>query len=60
MLICEECALTADEHPQGWRGGWRAYLAYGAEDVFPYTVVFCPKCAEREFGPLPYPEPRAS
>jgi hypothetical protein len=54
MLICATCGVTADGRAQGWRGGWRAYLAYDREqDHFPYDVMYCAKCAEREFGPLP-------
>ena len=31
--------------------GWRAYLASGEEDETDVEVaVFCPVCAEREFG----------
>lgn len=52
--MCAACGVTADSYAYGWRGGWRAYLAYeAAVDDFPYAVLFCPKCAEREFGPLP-------
>ena len=53
-LMCAECGATADSRVYGWRGGWRAYLAFDpAGDDFPYTVLFCSRCAEREFGPLP-------
>jgi predicted RNA-binding Zn-ribbon protein involved in translation (DUF1610 family) len=54
---CQECGATADSRAHGWRGGSRAYLEVDpARDDFPYTVFFCPKCAEREFGPLPRAE----
>jgi ribosomal protein L34E len=61
MLMCAECGVAAGSHARGWRGGWRAYLAYDREaDHFPYGVMYCPRCAEREFGPLPHAERRAS
>lgn len=53
--MCATCGFTADGRVRGWRGGWRAYLVYDHdEDHFPYNVIYCSKCAEREFGPLPY------
>lgn len=53
-LMCAECGAVPDSHASGWRGGWRAYLAFDpAADDFPYTVLFCPRCAAGEFGPLP-------
>jgi hypothetical protein len=42
-LVCEECGATADERA----AGWRIYLT--AEDP-PEPLVYCPQCAEREFG----------
>lgn len=61
VLMCAGCGLASDGHARGWRGGWRAYLAYDRErDHFPYDLVYCPKCAEREFGPLPRPERSAA
>jgi hypothetical protein len=60
-LMCLECGATADGQARGWRGGWRAYLPLDRErDDFPYDVVYCPRCAEREFGPLPIALRRAS
>ena len=40
-LICAECG--AESPPDS--AGWRAYL--DADDT---VAVFCPRCAEREFG----------
>lgn len=40
-LTCVECG--ADSSPEA--SGWRAYLTIDDE-----AVVFCPECAEREFG----------
>lgn len=55
VLTCAACGITADGHVRGWRGGWRAYLVYDQdEDHFPYNVIYCSKCAEREYGPLPH------
>lgn len=43
-LRCEECKRpwTEDE-----LYGWRSYLT---DDEPPDVVLFCPECAEREFG----------
>jgi hypothetical protein len=46
MLRCEICGIMADDHALGWR----AYLA-SDDDEGVEVVVFCPTCAEREFGP---------
>jgi hypothetical protein len=43
-LICDECG-GADRGEQGWR----AYLTREPREV----AVFCPACAEREFGEAP-------
>jgi hypothetical protein len=40
-LSCVECGAESS----GEAGGWRAYLTIDDE-----AVVFCPDCAEREFG----------
>ncbi len=40
-LVCAECGITS---PPG-AAGWRSYLTDDGE-----AVVFCPECAEREFG----------
>ena len=45
MLRCEECDAVC-EYAEGW-------IAYRIEDEerpeAPYVVVYCPRCAEREF-----------
>jgi hypothetical protein len=41
MLECLECGVRDDIAK-----GWRAYLEPEADGV----LVFCPDCAEREFG----------
>jgi hypothetical protein len=44
---CAECGAEADEKAAGWRG----YLGQDPnEDPEPIAFVFCPECAEREFG----------
>jgi hypothetical protein len=40
--------VRPDERAQGWR----AYLAEDEEDK-PIVLIYCPQCAEREFGPFP-------
>jgi DNA-directed RNA polymerase subunit RPC12/RpoP len=44
-LVCVECGreTTAPEK------GWQAVLAGGVEDELE-VAVYCPDCAEREFG----------
>src|SRR5215217_85653 len=46
FVRCEECGAEADEHARGWR----AMLGLEDDDTV-VTVVLCPECAEREFGP---------
>ena len=48
MLRCEECERAEDGQAVGWRG-----LLNGEHgvDEFDYVSIFCPDCAEREFGP---------
>jgi hypothetical protein len=43
-MLCSECGVAADP----WGPAWRAYRA----DAEPVVVVFCPRCAKREFGPF--------
>jgi len=48
MLRCEECekqALTDVE-----AHGWRAYLTHAEGDESRKVVIYCPDCAQREFG----------
>jgi hypothetical protein len=48
ILRCIECRR---ESSVGFR--WRAYLADDPrDDDSPEVAVFCPSCAEREFGSL--------
>jgi hypothetical protein len=48
-MVCQECAVRADEKA----AGWRAYRAdFLDEDSEPTVLVYCPVCAEREFGPV--------
>ncbi|HEX5469858.1 MAG TPA: hypothetical protein VFW80_12510 [Gaiellaceae bacterium] len=48
-LRCVKCGDLAS----GRARGWRAYIAEPDEDdLFEYVVVYCPRCGEREFGPL--------
>jgi hypothetical protein len=44
-LVCVECRRETT----GPEKGWRAVLAGGVEDELG-VVVYCPACAEREFG----------
>ncbi len=48
MLKCVECGATADEYTPDWR----AYIAEPDRDDGGFVVVYCPACAEREFGPV--------
>lgn len=50
-LICEECGRLAAPGARGWKG----YLAGLNEDDEcdeggVEVLIFCPRCAEREFG----------
>jgi predicted RNA-binding Zn-ribbon protein involved in translation (DUF1610 family) len=46
-LRCEECGALAWRTARGWQG----HVAYDPrEDEAPYTVFYCPACAQREFG----------
>jgi hypothetical protein len=49
LLRCVECGAESDQ----LASGWRAYLAPDAEDKPEgELLMFCPECAEREFGPF--------
>ena len=48
MLTCIECGATAEEHTPNWR----AYVAEPEDDDGEFVVIYCPTCAEREFGPF--------
>lgn len=45
-LRCTECGRPADEDMKGWQA---LHGRSEAEDQ-PETFVFCPECAEQEFG----------
>jgi hypothetical protein len=46
---CVECGAKPDERAEGWRG-YRVDDPDGNE--LPELAVYCPCCAQREFGPL--------
>ena len=52
MLNCEECATQPATVEEALR--WRAYLVAVVEDESDEEVaevaVYCPECADREFG----------
>ncbi len=45
-LRCAECGRESDDQARGWRA--RHGREYPHDQ--PETLVFCPECAEREFG----------
>jgi hypothetical protein len=45
-LACAECAAVTTILERGWRA-----LLTDDEHEPKHIVVFCPECAEREFGP---------
>jgi hypothetical protein len=48
-MQCEECGRDADVEAHGWRAFVTHYpTAEEAED--PQLALYCPECAEREFG----------
>ena len=45
-LRCVECHVPSDEGARGWRG------VLTGDEYEPTTVaIYCPECADREFGP---------
>ena len=48
MLNCEECATQPATVEEALR--WRAYLTSVVEDEGEEVAVYCPECADREFG----------
>jgi len=47
VLVCEECGCSSDERAVGWT----AFLGEDPDGLEPSCVgVFCPVCAERDFG----------
>jgi hypothetical protein len=57
-LRCVECDRVSDDRARGWR----TKLADDPDDPFdePVLASYCPACAVREFGPLPYHGQRAT
>jgi hypothetical protein len=49
MLRCVECGKVGE----GSMEGWRAMLGTDIDDEYvpTETYLFCPDCADREFGP---------
>jgi hypothetical protein len=55
LLRCVECGAESDQLAQGWR----AYRAPNTgEEPEGELFLFCPECAEREFGPSGWEETR--
>jgi hypothetical protein len=48
MLNCEECATQPATAEEARR--WRAYLIAVVDDGDQTVAVYCPECADREFG----------
>ena len=48
MLNCEECATQPATAEEARR--WRAYLVAMVDDGDQAVAVYCPECADREFG----------
>jgi hypothetical protein len=48
MLNCEECATPPATGEEALR--WRAYLIAVVDDGDEEVAVYCPECADREFG----------
>ena len=47
QLVCAQCGREAPPDAKGWV----MHLGYDPrEDEWPVAFVFCPECAEREFG----------
>jgi hypothetical protein len=46
IIQCAECGAESD----GLAAGWRAYLAADFDEDEGEVVLFCPDCADREFG----------
>ena len=45
VVRCIECHLIADT-----AAGWKAYVGGGADGEPVEVVIYCPTCADREFG----------
>lgn len=53
LLHCIECGAASDE----LAAGWRAYLAQDDGEEESRLELFCPQCADRQFGPLGWEDP---
>jgi hypothetical protein len=53
-LVCEECGARSGARADGWRG----YLVDLDDDGEDEVVLYCPRCAAREFGEKLRPESR--
>jgi hypothetical protein len=47
-LVCVECGRVQTDDERGWR----SYLTVDEDDPVE-AIVYCPDCAEREFGARP-------
>lgn len=54
LLTCLECGARSDQEARGWRA---LIPYYSDEEQAPNLSLYCPSCAEREFG-LPGSRPR--
>jgi hypothetical protein len=53
VLVCQECRDFSDERAEGWRG----YRIDDRDKTRPPELLFyCPRCAERAFGPFEHAE----
>ena len=50
VLWCAECGAESDELATGWRAFLGAALDEDEQEA--ELLMFCPACAEREFGPF--------
>jgi hypothetical protein len=50
LLRCAECGAGSDDLATGWRAFPAGEL--GDEEREAEVLMFCPACAEREFGPF--------
>jgi hypothetical protein len=55
-MECQECGLAVARDANA--EGWRAYRYDDSGDDEPMVLIYCPVCAEREFGPFPENERR--
>ena len=48
-MQCDECGREADVEAHGWKAFVTRYAAV-EETEHPQLALYCPECAEREFG----------